>query len=407
LPDERKEIGKLVMKMSLKTLLPFTIVGSEVPKAIYIIAITFLTCLLSPIPLIQSETPANIILPIASQDFIKPVWNQDKVVINSGDLGRYRFSPESIPDLPDNVKIRPELIKLLNDLQREFNAPMIIMSGYLSQKQNLYVWARWLNDNPQYIEMLNEKGLKSWDEWVDASQKIPGGFQIASKYQTGDAVDFYWKGLDFQTEKKRDAMIKLLNEIGGSRKYTEEDRQKYNIAKDDDNLLKITGYMPGERITFFNPWGYCYFHAEYQPSEMPLRPDINAIGTKLSDLEDEDFAYKSGEVILIEDSDFAYVAETIEESKINDLEVKAYIYCDEVREKTGDKVLKNRILTRRVAPEGGWGTRKVMLEYYHNGGWNFSMDVVEYEDYYMVPLNDGTELKIVLKNVRFPIPRIH
>jgi len=348
------------------------------------------------------------ILPITAQDFVKPLWHPSDVIINAGDLGRYRFSADrSTYELPENVRIRPELIKLLNDLQKEFNSPVIIMSGYCSQRENIYLWARWLDDNPENIKVLNEKGLRNWEEWVNAGEQISDSIPLSSKNQIGDSVDFYWKGLDFQTENKKRILTDLIRELGGQRRYTDEEREKYNIAPDDNYLLRVVGYVSGERISVYNPWGYCYFHAEYQPSEAPPKPDINMIGLKLSDSEDAAFVYKTGEVVMVQDGDFMYLAKVTEDSPASALEVKAHVFCDEVREKMGDKVLKSRILTRREKPENGWGTRKVMIEYLYDDEWKLSMDVLEFEDYYLVPSKDGSELKVASKNVRIPIARIH
>ncbi len=92
------------------------------------------------------------IIPITEKDFIKPIWHPDDVIINAGELGRYRFSSETILELPENITIRPALIKLLNDIQQEFNTSVIVMSGYLSQQQCMYLWAKWMNDHFEHIK---------------------------------------------------------------------------------------------------------------------------------------------------------------------------------------------------------------------------------------------------------------
>ncbi len=356
---------------------------------------------------VEARTIKKEIIPITEKDFIKPIWHPDDIIINAGELGRYRFSAEITLELPENVTIRPALIKLLNDIQQDFNTPVIIMSGYLSQQQSIYLWAKWMNDHTEHIKALNEKGLKSWGDWVWQSQQIPGCFQIVNKHQTGDAVDFYWQGLDFQTTAKRDAMSALINAIGGSRKYSDAEREKYNIPEGDNNILKVIGYMPGEKTSLFNPWGYSYFHVEYQPSEMPPKPDFNNIGKRLSSMEDAEFVYKKDEIILIEDRDYLYIAKVMEDSHANNLEVKAYIMCDEIRKRLGETIPKSKIFTRRTYPKDGWGTRKVILEYFYNGDWIYSTDVVEFEDYFVIPNQDGNELKVTFQDVRFPVPRIH
>jgi len=355
----------------------------------------------------QSQTVKSIIS-ITSEDFVKPLWHPDDVIINTGTLGRYRFSTDNSElELPGDVKIRPELIKLLNDLQKEFNTAMIITSGYRSQKQDIYLWSNWLANNTKCVKELNEKGLKNWEEWVSASQQYTKFFPLYTKHQTGDAVDFYWKGLDFQTDRKREIIVSLINELGGSRKYTEEERERYGIRQDDDNLLKVVAYSSGENVNILNPEGHCYFHVEFQPSEYPPKLNIDKIGIKLSPQEELALIYKSGEYVLIEYRDFLYPARVVEDSDINALEVSAYIFYDEIRDKLSDKVSKNIIHTRRVEPKDGWGKQKVMLEYLSDGEWYQAMDALEFEDYFIIPDQSKSQLTVSIKNVRFPVAKIH
>ena len=199
----------------------------------------------------------------------------------------------------------------------------------------------------------------------------------------------------------------MINEIGGSRKYTEEEREKFGIGKDNDNLIKVVAYSLGENVNILNPKGLSYFHAEFQPSEFPLKPSIDKIGIKLSPQEELTLVYKSGEYFLIEYMDFLYPARVVEDSDVNAIEVSNYIFCDEVRDKLGDKISKNIIHTRRVEPRDGWGKQKVMLEYVSDGEWKSAMDALEFEDYFIIPNQDGNQLTISIKNVRFPVAKIH
>ena len=345
---------------------------------------------------------------ITSEDFIKPIWHPKDVIINAGDIGRYKFiMDKDVVRLPENVKIRPELIKLLNDLQKEFNTSMIIMSGYRTQVQDTYLWASWLSNNIKCIDSLNEKKLGSWEEWINASQKYAKIYPICTKHQNGDAVDFYWKGLDFKTEKKRDLMIELINEISGTRQYSDDDRAMFGIPKDDNNLLKVVAYMPGESVSILNPDGVCYFHVEYQPSKLPTKPNIDQIGKKMSEQEELELFYKNGESVYIEYDDFLYLARIVNDSSVKDLSVQAFIHYEQVRNKLGNEIPKNLIHARRHKPENGWGTEKVMLEYQQGNEWIPIMDVIEYEDYYLVPDESQGQIKIFLKDVRFPIAKIH
>lgn len=357
---------------------------------------------------IYAQTGKTRIIPITSEDFIKPIWHSKDAIVNAGNIGRYKFSIDTGElAIPDNVKIRPELIKLLNDLQKEFNTSMIIMSGYRSQEQDIYLWANWLSDNTKYIKMLNEKGLKDWDEWVNNSVELSKIFPICSKHQTGDAVDFYWKDLDFKTEKKRDLMIALINELAGSRKYTGEDRNMFAIPKDDDNLLKVVAYMPNEVVSILNPKGVCYFHVEYQPSPIPQKPSVEVIGKKMTDQEELALLYKNGEYVLIEYDDFLYPARIMADSGVDALDVDLYIFCDQIRKELGDRISKNYIHARRAEPEEGWGKTKVMIEYLKDEEWESAMDVLEYEDYFLVPDDNQGQFTIPIKDVRFPVARIH
>jgi len=348
------------------------------------------------------------LIPITSVDFVKPIWHPQDVIINAGNIGRYKFSIETGElKLPENIKIRPELIKLLNDLQKEFNTPMIIMSGYRSMEQDIYLWASNLSDKVNCIKELNEENHGSWEDWVGASQRCSSMFPLCSKHQTGESVDFYWKGLDFRSERKRELMVELINEISGSREYTDEERKMYGIPEGNNNLLKVTAYMQGEGVSVLNPNGNCYFHIEYQPSKTPHFPGIGMIGKRMSEHEELELFYKSGEYVLIEYDDFLYLARIVSDSDIKALKADVYIFCDQIRDKLGDKVSKNLIHARRNEPEGGWGNNKVMLEYLQDDDWVSAMDAIEYEEYYMVPSDTQDQMTVSIKNVRFPIAKIH
>ena len=90
--------------------------------------------------------------PITVLNFIQHIPPRDNIVLNAGELGEYRFSEDANPYELPAVKIRPELVNLLNKLQDEFNTPMIITSGYRTQVHNRYLWAKWLSENPKHIQ---------------------------------------------------------------------------------------------------------------------------------------------------------------------------------------------------------------------------------------------------------------
>ena len=97
------------------------------------------------------------------------------------------------------------------------------MSGYRSKKQDIYLWSSSLADNIDCIKTLNEENYSNWEEWVGASQRCSCIFPLCSKHQTGEAVDFYWKGLNFQSERKRELMVELINETRNLHIVTIED----------------------------------------------------------------------------------------------------------------------------------------------------------------------------------------
>ena len=67
---------------------------------------------------------------IVPQMFFHPLPHRDDVIINAGELGRYRFSEDTahINDAAQHIWIRLELVDLLNELQRIFMHPMLITS---------------------------------------------------------------------------------------------------------------------------------------------------------------------------------------------------------------------------------------------------------------------------------------
>ena len=124
--------------------------------------------------------------------FFHPLPLRDDVIINAGELGRYRFSEDTHTyNASRQIRIRPELVDLLNELQAIFKYPMLITSGHRSQQHQIYLWARWLDDRPAEVRTLNKKNYPTWAEWVNASQGLLGCPSLRSKHQTGDAVNFY------------------------------------------------------------------------------------------------------------------------------------------------------------------------------------------------------------------------
>ncbi len=110
------------------------------------------------------------------------------------------------------------------------------------------------------------------------------------------------------------------------------------------------------------------------------------------------------EIILIEDDDFMYLAKVLKEYSESDTHIQVYIFNDTIRKKIGDLIPNNKLAAKRTEPSNGWGTRQIALQYYWNGEWVYTENVVEFEDYYLIPIEDGKDREIKLKHIRFPIP---
>ena len=124
------------------------------------ISVLVLLCLQLPFLSCAHTDPANKELPpIIPELFFHPLPLRDDVIINAGELGRYRFSEDTTRtyDASRHIRIRPELVDLLNELQAIFKHPMLITSGFRSQQHQIYLWAKWLGDRPEKVRALNKK----------------------------------------------------------------------------------------------------------------------------------------------------------------------------------------------------------------------------------------------------------
>lgn len=110
------------------------------------------------------------------------------------------------------------------------------------------------------------------------------------------------------------------------------------------------------------------------------------------------------EIILIEDDDFMYLAKVLKKYSESDTHIQVYIFNDTIRKKIGDLIPNNKLAAKRTEPKNGWGSSQLALQYYWNEEWVYSENVVEFEDYYIVPIEDGEDREIKLKHIRFPIP---
>ena len=353
---------------------------------------------------VHTDSTDKELAPIIPQMFFHPLPLRDDVIINAGELGRYRFSEDTHTyNASRQIRIRPELVYLLNELQAIFKYPMLITSGHRSQQHQIYLWAKWLDDRPAEVRALNGKNYSTWAEWVNASQDLPGCPSLRSKHQTGDAVNFYWARLDLDSEKRRKLLTELIRKAGGTRDYTSEERIRFGIPDDDDYVLEVTGYQSSEGVKRDNAPGQAYFHVVYRPSEAPAMPNIDHIGRHLTPDEDEKYRYTRGEILLIEADDYGYFAEVTEDTRLNDPEVTVRFFVKEIGKNLGDKVPINMIVTKRKKPENGWGAQKVLLQYFDGKAWISSKDVAVFENHYLLPESVSSEREMPFNKVRIPI----
>jgi hypothetical protein len=374
-------------------------------KRLSILVLTVLFCLHLPFSSCAHTDSVNKELPtIVPQMFFHPLPLRNDVIINAGKLGRYRFSEDThTSDASRHIRIRPELVDLLNELQAIFTHPILITSGYRSQQHQIYLWAKWLSDRPAEVRTLNERNYATWAEWVSASQILAGCPSLQSKHQTGDAVNFYWATLDFDSGKQRKLLTRLIREAGGTRDYTPEERMQFGIPDDDNYLLEVTGYPLADDINRDNVSRRSYFHVVYRPSEVPVMPSIDSIGRYLSpDVEEKHLCIR-GEILLITYEHYGYFAEVTADTQLNDSEVSVRFFDKEIGKKLGEKIPINAVITKREKPENGWGTQKVLLQYFDGKTWILSKDVTVFEDHYLLPESVDSERKVPFNKVRIPI----
>ncbi len=110
------------------------------------------------------------------------------------------------------------------------------------------------------------------------------------------------------------------------------------------------------------------------------------------------------ELILIEDGDYMYLAKVLNGYSESDTQIQVYIFNDKIREKIGDSIPNSKLAAKRTKPENGWGTRQLALQYYWNEEWIYSENVTEFEDYFLIPVEEDKDREIKLRHIRFLIP---
>ena len=376
-------------------------------------------CLQSLLLSCKSEDQVEQTLPpITSEMFFHQASPGSEVIIDTGTSGKYSFSGEmQSPDVP-RPTIRPELVDFLNKLQGIFKHSIHITAGYRSQQHQIYLWAKWLSEHPEQIAALNEKHA-TWEAWVNASQALPGCPSLQSKHLTGEAVNFYWETLAFNSDEQRTSLTTQLREAGGTRNYTPNERNQFNISDADNHLFAVTAYPTGEAGDAGNSSGRAYFHVVYQPSAVPAIPNIEDIGTRLAPPEPppepeppsepepppepEKNRYQRGDIVLIANKGYSYLAEVTTDTKMSDTEVSVQLFAEDLRQEIGDKVSINSVVTKREKPKDGWGSQKILLQYFDGQQWVLSMDATVFEDHYLLPESIMGERKVPLSKVRIPI----
>lgn len=325
---------------------------------------------------------------IDSELFFHPYSFKAAIVIDAGDLGRYRFSEDTkTRRIPLDVRIRRELVTLLNDVQKTLEHQLLIVSGYRSEKHQIYLWATWLKDNLAKVRELNRENYPTWEAWIDASQELPGCPPLATKHQNGDAVSFYWKGLDLDSREKREILTQAIQGLGGVEKYSERDLRRFNIPAGDNARFEVKAYPKGDDVNIDNPDGLAYFQVIYRPSETPAAPRSDNVGTRehTDNPDSTTRNYRRGDIVRVRIDEHEYLARVMEDTRSRTREVEVWFWVDDIRKKVGDTVSIRDITMRREKPGAGWGKKAVALEYLTRTGWKYSMDVLVYRDKYVLP----------------------
>ena len=347
---------------------------------------------------------SHTISEITPEMFFQPLPYRADVVLDAGDLGRYRFSEDTDTHrVPKTVTIRRELVKLLNALQVEFDHPILLISGYRSEQHQIYLWSKWLAENPRKREALNSRDYNSWAKWVAQSQHMEGRHPLASKHQTGDAVRFYWRGLAFEKEEER-RLTERIRELGGSRRYTESERNQFNIPTGDNALFKVIAYPEGTDVNLENPLGRACFHVEYQPSLAPEIPRASRIGRRVDSPPGHRHTYQKDDIVFIEVEDYRYLGQVMENVHATDTSLKAWLFVDAIRKELGDDISVKRVSGKREEPKEGWGKKAVALEYLSGRTWKFSWGVEKFADHYRL-WSGNRERRLEFKEVRYTIPQ--
>lgn len=113
--------------------------------------------------------------------------------------------------------------------------------------------------------------------------------------------------------------------------------------------------------------------------------------------------YNKGEILLIEVEGYKYFAEVTTNTKVSAKQVSVKFLVEDIRKEVGNKVAVDAVTTKREKPKDGWGSQKVLLQYFDGQQWLFARDAAVFEDYYLLPESVQGERKVPLSRARIPI----
>lgn len=150
-------------------------------------------------------------------------------------------------------------------------------------------------------------------------------------------------------------------------------------------------------------WAVASQIIELREAKLPEPPNFDPPLVILPD-------YRKGNTVYIKDEGYMYFAKVTGEVDANAETVVVEIFNEALRNKLGDTVLSELVLGRRVEPKSGWGNHLVMLSFYQDGTWTSTVDVVIFEDHFLLPqIIDKKPVQgsreVGLKDVRIPIPK--
>ena len=113
--------------------------------------------------------------------------------------------------------------------------------------------------------------------------------------------------------------------------------------------------------------------------------------------------YKADTLLLVKWDTYSYLARVTADTLENATEVPIHVFNENARNVLGANIPIAAVVTSREAPETGWGTRKVALEYSDGTQWHYTMKALEKVDHYTIPSEASGEQRVEFANVRFDI----